>query len=187
MNSLGPKYCFRSIGPLNLIFHLVLDCSVNQRWINIIPFEYHSSIYDEVFVVLDIIQITICAHEDSLTWRYHQISIFDWCHSSIIHKEILWYCYWSWSWYHAFTYIHVQHRCTPTLGTTSHTSQEAWPWNCESPKSKCPKAVPRHLQSHVVWSQVLKCSVKPYVTEPSIKCYLNEILFMRVLAHYKIK
>ena len=23
---------------------------------------------------------------------------------------------------------------------TSHTSQEPWPWNCESPKEKCPKA-----------------------------------------------
>jgi hypothetical protein len=32
---------------------------------------------------------------------------------------------------------------------TSHASQEPWPWNCESPKEKCPKAVPRHLQNHV--------------------------------------
>ena len=34
------------------------------------------------------------------------------------------------------------------------------------PKWKCSKAVPTHLQSHVVWSQTLECSVKPYVTGP---------------------
>ena len=49
------------------------------------------------------------------------------------------------------------------LSATS--SQE--PWNCESPKKKCPKAVPTHLQKHVVWSRILKCSVKPYVPGPS--------------------
>ena len=50
---------------------------------------------------------------------------------------------------------------------TSHTSQESWPWNCESPK-----AVPRHFQNHVVWSRTLKCSVKSYVTQP-----LNQVQF----------
>ena len=42
------------------------------------------------------------------------------------------------------------------------------------PKRKCPKAVPTHLQHHVVWSQVLKCSVKSYATGLSTKCYFNE-------------
>ena len=42
------------------------------------------------------------------------------------------------------------------------------------PKRKCPKAIPRHLQNHVVWSRIHKCSVKPYVTKPSTKCYFNE-------------
>ena len=50
-------------------------------------------------------------------------------------------------------------------------------------KRKCPKAVPRHLQNHVVWSQILKRSVKPYVTGPSTKCYFNEFLFMRIHTH----
>ena len=45
-------------------------------------------------------------------------------------------------------------------------------------QEKYPKAVPRHVQTHVVWSHVLNCSVKPYVTRPSTKCYLNEFLFM---------
>ena len=55
------------------------------------------------------------------------------------------------------------------------------------PKRKCPKAVPPHLQIHVVWSWTHKCSVKSYVTRPSTKCYLNEFLFMRVLNHVKIE
>ena len=63
---------------------------------------------------------------------------------------------------------------------TSHTSQEPWPWTCESPKRKCSKAVPTHLQNHVVWSRVPKCSVKSYVSGPSTKCYFDEFLFMRV-------
>ena len=53
------------------------------------------------------------------------------------------------------------------------------------PKRKCPKAVPRHLQHHVVWSRTLECSVKSYVTGPSTKCYFYEFLFMRVLTHDK--
>ena len=35
------------------------------------------------------------------------------------------------------------------------------------PEKKSPKAVPRPLQNHVVRSQALKCSVKPYVISPS--------------------
>jgi hypothetical protein len=54
------------------------------------------------------------------------------------------------------------------------------------PKSKCPKAVRRHLQKHVVWSQILKCSMKPYVMRPSTKCQFSEFLFMWVLIHDKI-
>ena len=42
------------------------------------------------------------------------------------------------------------------------------------PKRKCPQVAPRHLQNHVVWSRILNCSVKPYVTGPSINCYFNE-------------
>ena len=38
------------------------------------------------------------------------------------------------------------------------------------PKIESPKAVPRHLQNHVVWSRTLKFSVKSYVTGPSTKC-----------------
>ena len=44
------------------------------------------------------------------------------------------------------------------------------------PKRKWPKAIPRHLQNHVVWSQILKCSVMSYVTGSSTKCYFNECL-----------
>ena len=61
------------------------------------------------------------------------------------------------------------------------------PWNCESPKEKCPKAVPTHLQNHVVWSRTLRCSVKPYVTGPSTTCYFDEFLVMRVLTHDQIE
>ena len=55
------------------------------------------------------------------------------------------------------------------------------------PKRNCLEAVPTHLQNHVVWSRSLKCSVKPYVTGPSTKCFFNEFLFMRVLVHDKIE
>jgi hypothetical protein len=55
------------------------------------------------------------------------------------------------------------------------------------PKRKRPEVVPRHLQNHVVWSRILKCSVKSHVTGPSTKCYFNEFLFTRVLTHDKIE
>ena len=47
--------------------------------------------------------------------------------------------------------------------------------NLWEPKRKCPKAVPTHLQTHVVWSRALKCSVKSYLTGPSTKCYIKWI------------
>ena len=37
--------------------------------------------------------------------------------------------------------------------------QRAMTMKLREPKRKCPKAVPRHLQIHVVWSWTLKCSV----------------------------
>jgi hypothetical protein len=37
------------------------------------------------------------------------------------------------------------------------------------------------------WSRTLKCSVKPYVTISSTKCYFNESLFIRVLTHDRIE
>jgi len=55
------------------------------------------------------------------------------------------------------------------------------------PKRKCPKAIPTHLQNHVVWSWTLKCSVKSYVTGPSTECYFNEFLFIMILTHDKIE
>ena len=55
------------------------------------------------------------------------------------------------------------------------------------PKRNCPKAIPRHLQYHVVWSWILKCSVKLYITGPSTKCSFNEFVFIRVLTHDKIE
>ena len=58
------------------------------------------------------------------------------------------------------------------FGPFSHTSQEPWPWErLWEPKRKCPKAV---LQNHVVWWRTFKCSVKLYVTGPSIKYYFND-------------
>ena len=55
------------------------------------------------------------------------------------------------------------------------------------PKGKCAKAILRHLRNHVVWSRILKCGVKPYVTGPSTKYYFNEFLFVRVLTHDEIE
>ena len=64
------------------------------------------------------------------------------------------------------------------MQTESHFTHEprAVTMKLWEPKRKCPKAaVPTHLQHHVVvWSWALKCSVKPYVTGPSTKCYFNE-------------
>jgi hypothetical protein len=48
-----------------------------------------------------------------------------------------------------------------------------------------PKGVQRpfqdRLQNHVLWSRILKCIVKSYVTRPSTKYYFKEFLYMRVL------
>ena len=80
---------------------------------------------------------------------------------------------------------HSQHKST-NKGHFTHeprvVTMKLW-----EPKRKCPKAVPTHLQNHVVWSQTRKCSVMSYVTGPSTKCYFNEFLSMRVLTHGKKK
>ena len=46
------------------------------------------------------------------------------------------------------------------------------------PKRKCPNTVPTHLHNHVVWSRILKCSVKSYVTGP-----LDQMLFHWISIH----
>ena len=77
---------------------------------------------------------------------------------------------------------------TPHMRATSHTSQEPWPWNFESPKETVQKAiVPTHPQNHVVWSRALECCVKTYAIGLSTNCYFNEYLCMRVLTHDKIE
>ena len=74
-----------------------------------------------------------------------------------------------------------------TRELTLNHCQEPWPWNRDNSKRKCPKAVPTHLQNHVVvWSQTLECSVKSYVARPSTKCRCNEFLFMYVVTHDNI-
>ena len=75
----------------------------------------------------------------------------------------------------------------PTLYVRGHFTHEprAMTMKLWEPKRKCPKAVPTHLQSRVVWSGTLKCSAKSYVTAPSTKLYFNEFLFMRILTHDK--
>jgi hypothetical protein len=40
---------------------------------------------------------------------------------------------------------------------------------------------------YVVWSWIVKCGVKSYVTIPSTKCDFNEILLTQVLRHNKNK
>ena len=51
---------------------------------------------------------------------------------------------------------------------TSHTSQDR-DHEIERAKRKRLKAISTHLQHHVVWSLILKCSVKSYVTGSSTK------------------
>ena len=54
-------------------------------------------------------------------------------------------------------------------------------------RKKVSKGRPNTFQHHVVWSWILKCSVKPYVPGPSTKCHFNEFLCMQVLLHDKIE
>jgi hypothetical protein len=68
-----------------------------------------------------------------------------------------------------------------------HTRAKSRDHEIVGAQRKCPKAVPTHLQNHVVWSRIFKCSVKSYVTRASTKCYFNEFLFMRVLTHGAIE
>jgi hypothetical protein len=56
---------------------------------------------------------------------------------------------------------------------TLHTSQRAVTLRLREPKRKCSKAVPRHIQNHVVWSRTLKCSVWSYVMGPSNAISMN--------------
>ena len=83
--------------------------------------------------------------------------------------------------------LYIEHTPEPdNIRTTSHEPR-AVTTKLREPKRKCPKAVPKHLHIHAVWSRTLKCNVKSYVSGPSIKCYFNGILFMRVLTHGKIE
>ena len=89
----------------------------------------------------------------------------------------------------AFVYIYVYFTMGNVVHSKGHFTHEprAVTLKLWEPKWKCPKAVPRHLQNHIVWSRIFKCSVMSYVIGPSIKCYFNEVLFMRVLTHDKIE
>ena len=77
--------------------------------------------------------------------------------------------------------------CEVGLWATSHTSQELWPWNCESPQESVRRPSQGTSKNHVVRSQTLKYSVKSYVTGPSTKCYFDEFIFMQILTHDKIE
>ena len=67
-----------------------------------------------------------------------------------------------------FTYSHLYQGPLPTrVKSRDHETVR-----------KCPKAFPRLLQNHVVWSQALDRSVKSCVTWPSTTCYFNGFLFM---------
>ena len=85
----------------------------------------------------------------------------------------------TWNSWPTITLLHRRLRATSHHGPRAVT-MELWEY-----KRKCQKAVPRHFQTHIVWSQTLKCSVKSYVTRASTVCYFNEILFMRILIHDK--
>ena len=54
-------------------------------------------------------------------------------------------------------------------------------------QKKVSKGRPTHLQHHAVWSRILTCSVKSYVTMPSTNQIFIKIIFMRVLAHDRIE
>ena len=113
-------------------------------------------------------------------WRVDYTEDFKWClhfnlglrfeglfwERYIVKAQIMFEGHWKLhSWTLITTYVHVR--------ATSHTSQEPWPKNCESPIESVQRPS-LHLQHHVVWSWTLKCSVKSYVTAPSTKCYFNE-------------
>ena len=94
-----------------------------------------------------------------------------------------------------YIYIYIHHLSTidlsykpnrnPNKGHFRHelraVTMKLW-----EPTRKSPKAVPTHFQNYVVWSRILKCSVKPYVIGPSTKCSFNKFIFMRTLTHDKI-
>ena len=58
------------------------------------------------------------------------------------------------------------------LCAPSHMSQELWQWNCENPKESVQRPSQDTSKNCVVWSRILKCSVKSYVDHAC-----NQILF----------
>ena len=62
----------------------------------------------------------------------------------------------------------IGNRTTLPYLTKGHFTHEprAMTMKLWEPKRKSPKAVPRHLQNHGVWSRILKCIVKSY-TQPN--------------------
>ena len=77
----------------------------------------------------------------------------------------------------ATTNLFLQERYTISLifRATSHTSQELWPRDCESPKEE----LCGHGPSSVVWSYMW--------LGPQLNAILNEILFMQVFTHDKLE
>jgi len=73
--------------------------------------------------------------------------------------------------------MHVMFTKVIILKGHFHTRAKSRDHEIKRPHKRA-KAIPRHLQNHVVWSWTLKCSVKSYVIGPSVKCYFNDSLFM---------
>ena len=83
----------------------------------------------------------------------------------------------------------VQRALFDVLSTWGHLTYEPRVVTMKlwEPEKECPKAVPRHFQNHVVWSQALKCSVKSYVIGPSTKCYSMSFYSCGVFTHDEIE
>jgi hypothetical protein len=67
-----------------------------------------------------------------------------------------------------------------TLGSL-HTQAKSRDHEIVRAQKKVSKCHPKTPPKYVVWSWILKCSVKSYVLGPSTKYYFNEFLFMQVL------
>ena len=106
-----------------------------------------------------------------------------------IHRKCIWLRAWSHMASHytwgSVTTLHDFGGVLACLGSCVNFTHEPRAVTMELWKPK--RSDQRSSQSHAVWSRILKCSVMPYVTMPSTKCYFNAFLIVQVLTHYRIQ
>ena len=87
---------------------------------------------------------------------------------------------------HLYNSCNVYNEHVKDIVIQIHREPRAVPMKLLEPKRKCPKPIPRYFQNHVVWSRVLKCSVKSYAIGPQPNAISMNFYSCEILTHETI-